>query len=58
MRRALAEAMGIGVERVSLKGKTTEGMGFTGRQEGIASQAIALLRTGTAQRPDNEEKEC
>jgi len=44
MRRALAGALGIGAERISVKGKTTEGMGFTGRREGIASQAVALLR--------------
>jgi 2-C-methyl-D-erythritol 2,4-cyclodiphosphate synthase len=44
MRDALAGAMGTERSRVNLKGKTTEGMGFTGRGEGIASQAIALLR--------------
>jgi 2-C-methyl-D-erythritol 4-phosphate cytidylyltransferase/2-C-methyl-D-erythritol 2,4-cyclodiphosphate synthase len=44
MRRALGEAMEIEAGRVSVKGKTTEGMGFTGRGEGIASQAIAVLR--------------
>ena len=44
MRRALARAMGTEAARVNLKGKTTEGMGFTGRREGIASQAIAVLR--------------
>ncbi len=44
MRRSLADAMGTEVARVSLKGKTTEGMGFTGRGEGIATQAIAVLR--------------
>jgi len=44
MRRALAQAMGTEPTRVNVKGKTTEGMGFTGRREGIASQAIAVLR--------------
>ncbi|NIR01457.1 MAG: 2-C-methyl-D-erythritol 4-phosphate cytidylyltransferase [Gemmatimonadales bacterium] len=44
MRRALAEAMGTDAARVNLKGKTTEGLGFTGRSEGIASQAVAVLR--------------
>ena len=43
MRRRLADAMGIAVERVGLRGTTTEGMGFTGRGEGIAAQAVALL---------------
>jgi 2-C-methyl-D-erythritol 4-phosphate cytidylyltransferase/2-C-methyl-D-erythritol 2,4-cyclodiphosphate synthase len=45
MRRALAGAMGIEESRVNVKGKTEEGMGFTGRREGIASQAVCLLRT-------------
>jgi 2-C-methyl-D-erythritol 4-phosphate cytidylyltransferase/2-C-methyl-D-erythritol 2,4-cyclodiphosphate synthase len=43
MRQALAEALAIGVEQVSVKGKTTEGMGFTGRGEGIAVHAICTL---------------
>ncbi|MFH1834384.1 MAG: 2-C-methyl-D-erythritol 2,4-cyclodiphosphate synthase [bacterium] len=43
MRQRLADAMGIGVERVGLRGTTTEGMGFTGRGEGIAAQAVALV---------------
>jgi len=44
MRRALAEALGTQMDRVNVKGKTTEGLGFTGRQEGIASEAICVLR--------------
>jgi 2-C-methyl-D-erythritol 4-phosphate cytidylyltransferase/2-C-methyl-D-erythritol 2,4-cyclodiphosphate synthase len=44
MRRALAGAMGVTAEQVSVKGKTTEGMGFAGRREGMASEAVALLK--------------
>jgi 2-C-methyl-D-erythritol 2,4-cyclodiphosphate synthase len=39
----LSEILEIDITSVSVKGKTTEGLGFTGRKEGIAVQAVALL---------------
>ncbi len=38
--------LGVAAERISIKGKTTEGLGFTGRGEGIAAQAVVLLIRG------------
>lgn len=46
MREVLAGVMKIPVESVSVKATTTEGLGFTGRREGIAAQAVALLVKG------------
>jgi 2-C-methyl-D-erythritol 2,4-cyclodiphosphate synthase len=43
IRTRLAEALGVGVAAVSVKGKTNEGMGETGRGEGLAVHAVALL---------------
>jgi len=43
MERSLAEALGIPPERVSVKATTTEKLGFTGREEGIAAEAVVLL---------------
>jgi len=43
MRARLAEILGVSVSQIGLRGTTTEGMGFTGRQEGIMAQSVALL---------------
>lgn len=43
IRKGLATIIGIDADRISIKGKTTEGLGFAGRQEGIEVHAVALL---------------
>lgn len=43
MRACLASDLGIAVDRVNIKATTTEGMGFTGRLEGIGCHAVALI---------------
>jgi 2-C-methyl-D-erythritol 2,4-cyclodiphosphate synthase len=43
MRERIAGAIGIGPQHISIKGKTNEGMGWTGRGEGVAVIAVALL---------------
>ncbi|KTE21978.1 2-C-methyl-D-erythritol 4-phosphate cytidylyltransferase [Sphingopyxis sp. H050] len=43
IRARIAEILAIPVERVSVKATTTERLGFTGRREGIAAQAVATL---------------
>jgi len=43
MRARLAELLGVGVDAVSVKATTTERLGFTGRQEGIAAQAAVCV---------------
>lgn len=50
LRSALARVLGVDTEVVSVKATTTEGMGFTGRGEGLAALAVVLL----GERPSNE----
>ena len=45
MRARLAEILDLPIDRVSVKATTTEGMGFTGRQEGLLAQAVASVET-------------
>jgi len=50
MRAEIARVLGLAEEQVSVKAKTTEGLGFTGTGEGIAAYAVALIT-----RPDPPE---
>ncbi len=43
MRQCVADTMGVLVDSVSIKATTTEHLGFVGREEGIAAQAVVLI---------------
>jgi 2-C-methyl-D-erythritol 4-phosphate cytidylyltransferase/2-C-methyl-D-erythritol 2,4-cyclodiphosphate synthase len=44
MRQKIAEILQLPVNRISVKATTTEGLGFTGRREGIAAQSVVTVR--------------
>jgi 2-C-methyl-D-erythritol 2,4-cyclodiphosphate synthase len=44
MRKLIGQALGIGSTQVTVKATTTNGLGFIGRGEGMAAQAVALVR--------------
>jgi 2-C-methyl-D-erythritol 4-phosphate cytidylyltransferase/2-C-methyl-D-erythritol 2,4-cyclodiphosphate synthase len=46
MRDRIAQILGLEVSQVSIKATTTDGLGFAGRREGIAAQAVASIRMG------------
>ena len=48
MQRVMAQVMGVDPDQISIKATTTEKLGFTGREEGISAQAVALIEKSRA----------
>jgi len=44
MRKRLSQALDVDSTRLTIKATTTDGLGFSGREEGIAAQAVALIQ--------------
>lgn len=51
MRDGLADTLALDVDRISVKAKTSEGMGYTGDGSGIAAYAVVLVEAMDAPRP-------
>jgi 2-C-methyl-D-erythritol 4-phosphate cytidylyltransferase / 2-C-methyl-D-erythritol 2,4-cyclodiphosphate synthase len=49
IRMRVSEILGVRLDQVSVKATTTEGLGFTGRREGMAAQAVASIRLGVGE---------
>ena len=45
MRKNLSEDLQVSADRISVKATTTEHLGFVGREEGIAAEAVVLLQS-------------
>jgi len=43
MRRRISDTLGVGAGRITIKATTTNGLGFVGREEGMAAYAVALI---------------
>jgi len=56
MRAAMAAALGIAIDRVSVKGKTNEGIDAVGRGEAIAAHAVAQIRATNDERATSDEQ--
>jgi 2-C-methyl-D-erythritol 2,4-cyclodiphosphate synthase len=52
IRRSIAQMLGVTENQVNIKATTTEHLGFIGRNEGLAAQAVVLLETVSDKAPD------